>query len=645
MLTSLSVPAEFEVNPPHASYVASSLHQLIRDYALESDIDSLPGKANAEFPKISSNLVLLFSPTPKSMSCFSEYMNVGMDSEILRDFEGFMVKFRELFCTLSNAFANRDIQFSWIDVRDGPVGCVDSMKVDEFGLMLLENGIKSYGWGFCSIDSIVLGSALVPFGLIYPKIGVSLEFLKCTDSLKGRFVQLNLEILDVKGKPLEWKCCDLEFLNLNILPRLRSDNIPSTLGFIDSQSEVCKGESVMRFGEGVIRMQIKAVQRYDEGGKFEGCRNGSIVVREFSGDSKKCKTKVADDFFAYRVLDILSGEMGKITQRNSMPIWNILLNFLYKEGCQATVSLSSDSGQTFAGILKPLTVHLALFSAIGNDNVKERDWNQSGSPDVRERIYNTVVDANESNGFSCSQTPTSTNCEPLGNGKRKKNKKSLVQNLSWSSFCDSAFKGSDFDLVEVCFARKLETPKTLKFLKCWMEQIKKSSSRACHSSQSQQHMFLPSFSQVNLMQEGDASLSCSETAEVFFTNLPKKIEHGLRSGMDLQSFAERLVKTSIRVLSKKYETDGTAGVCTEKIKGDNVHKNIAAELMELLLRKPKEMKEKLASNNPTSEASDFSTTSENIVREYPFHCSFNVKNYPAVTQLHQVGVLYLSVFP
>nr|GMC68439.1 uncharacterized protein LOC109172994 [Ipomoea batatas] len=621
VLTSLSIPGGFEVDPPRASCVASSLHQLIRDYALESEIDNLPGMASVEFPKISSNLVLLLSPVPKSMGCLSEYMNLGGNSEILRDFDGFMVKFRELFCTLSNAFANRDIQFSWIDVRDVPVECVDNVKVDECGrLMLLEKGIKSYGWGFSSTDSIVLGSALIPFGLIYPKIGVSLELLNCTDdALKGRFGHLNLEILDVKGKPLEWKCCDLEFLNLNILPRLRTDNILSTLGLIDSQSEVCNGESVWCIGEGVIRMQIKAIQRYDVGGKIEGCRTGSIVVREISGDSKKCKTKVADDFFAYRVLDILSGEMGEITQRNSMPIWNILLNFLYKEGCQATVSLSSDSGQTSAGILKPLTIHLALLSFIENDNVKEPDWNQSGSTDVGERIYDTLVDANDSNVFS-SQTSTSTNCEPLGNGKRKKNKKSLVQNLSWASFCDSAFKCSDFDLAEVCFARKLQTPKTLKFLKCWMEQIKKCSSswlRAPpHLSQSQQHMLQPLFSQVNLMQEGDASLSCSETAEVFFGNLPKKIEHGLRSGMDLQSFAERLVKSSIRVLSQKYEADDTAGIRTEKIKGDNVHKNLAAELMELLLRKPKEMKEKLASNNPTSEASNFSTTSETIVREY-----------------------------
>ena len=34
-------------------------------------------------------------------------------------------------------------------------------------------GIRDMGWGFCSSDSLVLGSSLVHFGLIYLIIGVS----------------------------------------------------------------------------------------------------------------------------------------------------------------------------------------------------------------------------------------------------------------------------------------------------------------------------------------------------------------------------------------------------------------------------------------------------------------------------------------
>ncbi|CAH9070604.1 unnamed protein product [Cuscuta epithymum] len=597
ILTSVSIPAEFEVKPSRASNVASSLHKLVFDCTWESENDDLSGKANVEFPKICSNLVLLFSHLPNSISCLSEYMNLGVSSEALRDLDGFMVKFHELFGIVSKAFSNRDIHLSWIDVGDGLAPGVDCNKFDNFGgSMLLENGIKSYGWGFCPTYSIVLDSALIPFGLMYPKIGIPLQYLKCADSSQGHRGQLYLEILDVNGKPLGCKCSDLEFLDLNV-----------------SQGGVCNGESVWsRFGEGVvIKMQVQAILRYDdEDGKAKRCTSSSILVREFSGDTKKCQTKFTDGLFAYRVFDILSGHMSENRHRNNyVPIWSILLTFLYKEGCQALVSLSSNNEQ-ITSILKPVTAHLALLSV--TDNNKKHGWNQSDSSGVRERTCNTsVVETDDANG-SQPEASTSTYCEPLRHGKRPKNKKSVNKHLCWSSFCNAAFECSDFNLVEIYFARKPESSKMLKFLMCWMKQIKKHSSILLptalhHSSQSQQHVLLPPLcTQVNLMQENDVSFSSSETVEVFFGNLLKRIQHCLTSGADLQSFAERLVKLSIHVMSQISEKNHTAGA----------NKNTTTELMELLLKKPKDMTPKLEFDNPTSEASDFNSTSKIIVREY-----------------------------
>ncbi|VFQ67561.1 unnamed protein product [Cuscuta campestris] len=606
ILTSMSIPAELVVNHSRASYVASSLYQLVLDCTWESENDDLTGKANVELPKISSNLVLLFSHLPKSISSLSEYMDLGGDSENSKVLDGFAVKFRELFGIVSNAFANKDIHLSWIDVRDGLVGCANNLKVNDFeGSMLLEDEIKRYGWGFCSTDSIVLDSALVPFGLIYPKIGISLQFLKCADSSKGCFGQLYLQILDVKGNPLQCRCCDLEFMNLS-----------------EPQSDECSGESIWcSFGEaGVIKMEIHEIQRYDEGKRVEDFTSSSILVRECFGVSKKRKSQIADDFLAYRVLDMLSGEMGENTKRNSVPIWNILMSFLYEEGYQAMVSLSSNNGQ-ISGVLKPLTTHLALLSVI--DSNEEHGWNQSQSTCARDRICNaSVVDTEYVNG-SLPEASTSNNCESLRLERRRKHKKSSDQNLCWNSFCDAAYECSDFNMVEVCSARKPEKSKMLKFFKCWMKQIKKHSSSSnflqttLHPPCSQQqHLPPPLFSQENLMHEGDASFSFPETAEVFFCNLPQWIEHRLRSGADLQSFAERLVKLSIHVLSQKYETDNTAADHNAKQSSDISHTNITTELMELLLQKPRDMKDKLEFDNSTSEVSDFSSTSKFIAREY-----------------------------
>ncbi|KAL3653117.1 hypothetical protein CASFOL_002798 [Castilleja foliolosa] len=68
--------------------------------------------------------------------------------------------------------------------------------------------------GFCSIGLIVLGSALLPLGLIYPKIGVLFDFFNFGGTNKKKYSgELSLEILDVNGMPLECKCCDLDFVN------------------------------------------------------------------------------------------------------------------------------------------------------------------------------------------------------------------------------------------------------------------------------------------------------------------------------------------------------------------------------------------------------------------------------------------------
>lgn len=560
-------------------------------------MESTPGKMTGEIPKASQNLIVLFSPISRSMIDLAQYVHVDVNSEILKDFEGFNFKFSEIFGTVRSAFDNRNIHFSWIDVRDeNNDGKVEFVDKGEWSSML-ENGIRHFGWGISSTDSIVLGSALIPFGLIYPEIGMSFDFLKSNAFDRGS-AQLNLEILDVNGKPLECKLCDLELLNITTLPKLRSEDILNTLGLGDKQNEGCDREETFWscLGKSSFNMHLKAVQKCNVGERIEGCSSSYVLVQQ----SARCKNNYRNDTCVDGVLDVLSGVKGQHSQGNSTVLWQILLSFLYEESYWVSVTVSNSNGSTITGVLRPLTAQLALLSRIeGGHN------------------YGSIL--KQMNDMTCGSS-NEINVS-LGNGKRKKDKKCSTKNLTWSSFLKEAFECNDFELVDICFARKIEKSKKLKFLKCWMKQIKKSSTcllkaADSHKRQTQQPFSTQFPSDSNLMLEGDAHLVCSETAEAFFSNLPKKIQHGLQSGRDLQTLAARLLKSSIRALSQKYEIDDNVGGESQIPKtNDSCCKTILPELMKILLRKPKEMKEKLKHDDP-SEVSDFSPTSENTVREF-----------------------------
>lgn len=588
-----------ETNCSKASHTASSLLQLVHDYTWESEIECPPRNATGEIPKMSRNLVVLFSPTSRSLIDLAQYIDVDVNSEIFKDFESFKFKFGEIFGLVRNTFDNRNIHFSWIDVKDEKKDGAKVEFVDEGEwLSMLENGIRNFGWGISSTDSIVLSSALIPFGLIYPEIGVSFDFLKSIGSFDRGSAQLSLEILDVNGIPLECKLCDLELVNLATLPKLRSEDILNTLGLGDKRNEECDQEETFWscLGEGSFNMHLKAVQKCNAGEKIEGCSASYVLVQE----SGRCKTTYRSDTCVDGVLDVLSGVKSKHAQGNSTVLWKILLSFLYKESYWASVIVSNSKGNTITGVLRPLTAQLALLSRIEGGHTCGSIVKQ-----MNDMVCGSSSEINDS----------------LGDGKRKKNKKCSTRNLTWSSFLKAAFECNDFELVDICLARQIEKLKKLKFLKCWMKQIKNSSMCLQTAADSNNRLLqqpcsaqFPSDSP--LMQEGDAHLLCSETAETFFNNLPKKIQRGLQSGRDLHTLAERLVKSSIQALSKKYEMDDNTGGETQiPKKNDSCCKTVLPEVMTILLMKPKEMKEKLKHNDP-SEVSEFSSISENIVREF-----------------------------
>ncbi|KAL6533267.1 hypothetical protein OROMI_027379 [Orobanche minor] len=574
-------------NPPccsRASYAASSLIQLIHDYAWETEHDDLLGEydlLNGQLMKIPSNLVILLSPLAQSVDNLVEYLE--------------MREFHEVFCAVREAFALKDIHLCWVDVRSEAFQ-IEGADLKENGCssnsVNLRNGIGKMGWSFCSSDLIVLGSALLPLGLIYPKIMMSFDSVNLFGGIekKKHSGELSLEILDVKGMPLECKCCDLEFVSLKSLPlSMKNGDFVNDTESRDPQSVHIQDGFQLHLSNGKVKLHVKSVHRYNESENTGGLSE-IVLVRECFQQSNKNKTSSADDFFADGVLEMLHGEMGGITCRNQLPTWQMFLSFLHMRDYGAFVSLLSSNGNTLTGCLKPFTTHLAILYIFDAS-----------------RVLVSTEHINNSDMCRGSQTDTSTsvNCVEYVDGKSKKSQRTLYQKMTWSSFCKAAVEGSNFDLFELYIAsRYFEKSKRLKFLKCWMKQISKVDvilSKALPESK-----FVEELSACNQFSSEPSPakqeappVSNSETSETFFNSISKKIQHGLESGMDLQNLAERVVKSSVGWLQHNSGTENNSD--------DSYSEAFDEKLIQLLLKSPKEMKKIQQDSDPCS--------SENIVRD------------------------------
>ncbi|KAI3737921.1 hypothetical protein L2E82_27937 [Cichorium intybus] len=591
-------------SPPNASHTASSLLKLADDYGWEFDIEKISGKIHPDFIDVRSNLVILLSPVCRSLKLLAEFMCVDVNDDCLRNLDDYGAKFRDRFGAVNDAFNDKDIHFCWVDIHSHDEEDAESNNSKQHSA-LIGNEIRKFGWGFCSADSIVLGSALVSFGLIYPNIGISSKFLDSSKLDKRIRGQLSLEILDVHGNPLECKCCDLELLHLKASP-----NHSSKDGVVNSVNTISGN-----LNNGIMKLHVTAVHKYTMCEKFEEFSSDYFLVQ--SAESGKKEKDGLDDFFADKVLELLASEKSEFFEKHTPPIWQILLSFLYKEGYFALLSISNNNGDSYTGILKPFTVHSAVLMLSDHNNVLVQK--ASGS--------NLMID----NVLSQVDTDSQKGTSELGkhvhvsDGKRKKMKKHTHRDLTWSAFCNAAYKFLDVDLTEVYFASSFKKSKKLMFLKCWMKEVKNkslfSNSIPDKSSQvvpdsiqqketdvnqdvsashqeSDELISMPISSQQSRIQGDVAFESCSETSEAFFSSLPKRIQNGLESdGVDLKIMAERLVNSSIYWLSQKHKNMEDES-CTKEV----------AEIIKLLLTEPKDLKEH-KDNNPSS-------TSEFLVREY-----------------------------
>lgn len=561
----------------------------------DPEIGLIPGftDAGGGVDVVKSNLVVMLSPISRDLNWVSEFLDVKSGDECLSELCLFKSKLVEIFDCVNDLFGDRDIHLSWIDVRFG--------ERSELGLLksgFFDSGVRELGWGHCSTDSIVYASSIVPFGLIYPTIGVS---PKLSTSRKFSVVQASLEIDGIDGKPMECKCGELEFSSSEILSGKRSE---------ESFTE--------RFCNGITKLSVKALRMCDdEVVELERYTCDTFVVHEVSQEPDHYLEQEGG-FWADRVFQILEKETGETVVKRSSPVWQLLLSYLYREGYSALVSLTNSNGDSRTGTLKPFTLSSALICVFDSE------------------VSPQTVDHEGSSSKS-------------GENKRKLSRKILnsLLEISWEDFCRSVKGYGQIDLEDVYFS-KFSNSKKYKFLKCWMKQIRKprgcslSVASSCNaqgdveamqkhnsSEETETAISLPvseeeialSGNRISVRQENDTSVKASESSEVFFASLPSKIKKGIESEeIDLAALAERLVKSCLLHSSQRLEKDyscesGTLLLVTE-------------ELTKMLLKEPKELvamfKKKHSSSAEGEQKSDEASPSS-IVREYELQILFRME--------------------
>ncbi|CAO2838700.1 unnamed protein product [Amaranthus hypochondriacus] len=636
------------VNSPglgsRVSYVSSSMAQVIHDYSWDlcDDSDILG--------PVKSNMVVLFSPICRSFNDMRDFM--GFDDDLINE-HVFSESFKRFFGQIKDAFVSRDIHVSWVDVRcDNELGNDNKkLNVDEFAKLVgwFQNGVKSLGWGFCSSDSVVLGSALVPFGLIYPMIGVSSSYNSGTnDNCKKLCGQLNLEILDVRGNSLECRYCDLQLLNVRTLHGHRLSSLSLSEKYGKPGGDVHQGccgiwES---FGDGVVKIDVKTLCRYDELRNIE--LSDAVLVDELPIDLNKKKEESSAEFFADKVLDLLLEDSGRFIKRKSPPLWQVFLSFLYRKDSWALLNLSKANGSIITmGVLKPISIHSAYIFVLKN-KVDCQIGMLVGK--TEQNLGHGNLDTGDKTvGFHTSKDTSSEMCK---NESRRKHRKHRFRykNLSWSSFCKAAFELNEMELEEAYVSMGCDISKKLKFFRCWMKQVVENKSSLPLKSdtlevlekmderlyqlhpESQQP--LPQLAGEHSVKEApqieEAGATSQEAVETFFSDLPQRIQHGLASGVDLVAFAQRVVHSCIYWLRKSLGTDirEESQVSIEKSDGSSYARSVAGELAKILLIDPKDIAGKHKVGDQTSKAPEgqvLQIPSADRVREYELQILFRME--------------------